>query len=61
MNTEQVDSYIDVSLYGSLLDKFLRRCLISYGQMMFENICELYAQYIKFINREPYSFLHSTV
>ena len=44
-----------------MLDKFLRRCLIACGQMMFENISELYDNYIKYLKGQPYQFLHSTV
>ena len=46
---------------GSLLDKFLRRFLISAGQMMFENITALYQSYQKYLLSQPYDFCHSTM
>lgn len=46
---------------GSSLDKFIRRCLIASGQMMFENISSLYEQYMLFLKGKQYTFLHSTV
>jgi hypothetical protein len=48
-------------LFGSQLDKFLRRCLIACGQMMFENIIDLYTNYSKYRRSEPYLFAHSTL
>ena len=49
------------SIQGSELDKFIRRCLISCAQMMFENFVTLYEQYLLFSKEQPYQYLHSTV
>lgn len=38
----------EAQLTGSSIDKFLRRCLIASGQMMFEQISTLYQQYMLF-------------
>lgn len=46
---------------GSQLDRFLRRCLIASGQMMFENIIWLYQNYRLFCEGKPYEYHHSTV
>jgi len=57
---DEEDIKFEAQVMGSQLDKFLRRCLISIGQMMFEHITDLYTQYRLYLAGEPYSYLHST-
>lgn len=49
-----------VNLPGSNIDKFIRRSLIAFRQLMFEQLSSLFKAYFFFLRRQPYEYLHST-
>ena len=51
---------MQVTLTGSNIDKFIRRCLIAFGQIMFEQFSSLFKAYYFFLRGQPYEYLHST-
>ena len=47
-------------MLGSKIDGFLRQVLVVSGQMMFENMCQLYFAYVHYLDERPYNFMYST-
>ena len=49
-----------MNLLGSKIDGFLRQVLVVSGQMMFENMCQLYFAYVHYLDERPYNYMYST-